>query len=110
MKKRREQVSTSVDQRQSSLDISPAALNELSSQTALLVAEYFERIAEMPVFPDTTAGETLLRLGTELPLEGERLAKLLNDCRAIFDRSRHNGHPRFFGYVASLRLLGPMPI
>lgn len=101
MKKRREKVSSSVDQRQTSLDISPAALNELSSETALLVAEYFERIAEMPVFPDTTAGETLQRLGTELPLEGERLAKLLNDCRAIFDRSRHNGHPRFFGYVAS---------
>ncbi|MDQ2855616.1 MAG: aminotransferase class I/II-fold pyridoxal phosphate-dependent enzyme, partial [Acidobacteriota bacterium] len=44
---------------------------------------------------------TLRRLGAELPLDGEPIQKLLNDCRAIFDASRHNGHPRFFGYVAS---------
>jgi glutamate/tyrosine decarboxylase-like PLP-dependent enzyme len=31
-----------------------------------------------------------------LPLE-----KLLEECRTIIDLSRHNGHPRFFGYVAS---------
>ena len=26
---------------------------------------------------------------------------MLADCRAIINGSRHNGHPRFFGYVAS---------
>ena len=76
-------------------------MDALSSQTVALVTEYFERIAELPVFPETTGGETALRLGRELPQEGEPIGKLMNDCRAIFDRSRHNGHPRFFGYVAS---------
>jgi len=101
MKEVREEVSTTTDSPKSSLDISAEAMSELSSLTVALVSEYFERIADLPVFPETTGGETALRLGRELPAEGEQIAKLLNDCRAIFDRSRHNGHPRFFGYVAS---------
>ena len=90
-----------VDEGDSSLEISAAAMDELSSQAVALVSEYFERIAELPIFPETTGGETTLRLGEDLPLKGEPLGKLINDCRAIIDRSRHNGHPRFFGYVAS---------
>src|SRR5882672_7361650 len=86
---------------ESSLELSAEALSELSSQAVALVSEYFERISELPVFPETSGGETASRLGRELPREGEHLAKLLNDCRAILDRSRHNGHPRFFGYIAS---------
>jgi glutamate/tyrosine decarboxylase-like PLP-dependent enzyme len=101
MKKRAEKLSPTDAEKQTSLDISAAAMEALSSQTVALVSEYFEHIAELPVFPEVTGGETALRLGRELPREGEPIAKLLNDCRAIFDRSRHNGHPRFFGYVAS---------
>src|SRR6266550_1696133 len=97
----KEEPALTADTRQPSLDISAEALNDLSTQTVALVIEYFERVGELPVFPDTNGGETALRLGREIPQEGERLAKLLNDCRAILDRSRHNGHPRFFGYVAS---------
>lgn len=87
--------------RPSSLDISDEALEALSSQTTALVLDYFTRIAHLPVFPETESGNTIRRLGEQLPIEGERIEKLLNDCRAIFDGSRHNGHPRFFGYVAS---------
>ena len=36
-----------------------------------------------------------------LPFEGDTLANLIEDCRYILNGSRHNGHPRFFGYVAS---------
>lgn len=91
----------SMNTRPSSLDLSAAAMNELSAQTTALVLDYFARVSELPVFPETSAGTTLRRLGAELPIEGEPIEKLLNDCRAIFDASRHNGHPRFFGYVAS---------
>ncbi|MCU1264293.1 MAG: Pyridoxal-dependent decarboxylase [Acidobacteria bacterium] len=87
--------------RSSSLDLSPAAMQELATQTTALVLDYFARISQLPVFPETSAGTTLRRLGAELPVEGEPIEKLLNDCRAMFDASRHNGHPRFFGYVAS---------
>jgi len=101
MKEVREELSPTADDSQSSLDISAEAMSALSAQTVDLVTQYFEHIAELPVFPETSGGETALRLGRELPREGEPIAKLINDCRAILDRSRHNGHPRFFGYVAS---------
>src|SRR4029453_7984878 len=41
------------------------------------------------------------KIGATLPLAGEPLEQLLDDCRTIIANSRHNGHPRFFGYVAS---------
>ena len=87
--------------RQSSLDISDEAMNQLSSKVTSLVTDYFARVSELPVFPDTSGGDMLLRLGSELPQEGDPIEKLLNDFRAIVDGSRHNGHPRFFAYVAS---------
>jgi aromatic-L-amino-acid decarboxylase len=87
--------------RKASLEISRAALNELSSEVTKLVTEYFEELSTFPVFPKTSAGETTKLVGSDLPLEGEPLDKLLSDCRTIMNGSRHNGHPRFFGYVAS---------
>jgi len=85
----------------SSLDISEAEMHELSSQVTKLVTEYFAEISTLPVFPETSGGQTVARIGASPPLEGEPLERLINDCRIIFENSRHNGHPRFFGYVAS---------
>jgi aromatic-L-amino-acid decarboxylase len=87
--------------RQSSLDISPEELRELSSRVNELVLEYFSEVSDLPVFPETFAGDTLEQVGATLPVEGEPIEDLVNDCRTIIKRSRHNGHPRFFGYVAS---------
>src|SRR6185295_422510 len=83
------------------LDISAAELRELSSGVTQLVNEYFSEVSTLPVFPETVGGKTIAELGTEPPRNGEPLEQLLNDCRTIIDNSRHNGHPRFFGYVAS---------
>jgi len=85
----------------SSLDLSRAELDELSSQITQLVADYYFEIRTLPVFPETHGGKTNQQLGTLLPVEGEAVADLLSDCRTILNGSRHNGHPRFFGYVAS---------
>ena len=87
--------------RSSSLEISADELREWSEQSTALVLEYFQRIGDLRVFPDISSGETLRRLGEELPVHGETPTTIINDCRAIFDASRQNGHPRFFGYVAS---------
>jgi len=84
-----------------SLDLSRAELRELSSQVTQLVTEYFSEVSALPVFPETFGGKTSREIGTNLPLTGEPLEQLLNDCRNIIANSRHNGHPRFFGYVAS---------
>lgn len=86
---------------EASLDITPAEMRELSSRVTQLVTEYFSEVSNLPVFPETRGGETIAKLGTTLPLAGEPLEQLLEDCRTIIANSRHNGHPRFFGYVAS---------
>ena len=85
----------------SSLDISEAELRELSSAVTKLVTDYFAEVSRLPVFPETTAGKTSAKIGAVLPLHGQPLAQLLDDCRVVIENSRHNGHPRFFGYVAS---------
>ena len=84
-----------------SLAISEDEMQELSSRVTQLVTEYFSQVSTLPVFPQTSAGETVREISAALREEGEPLAKLLDDCRTILQKSRHNGHPRFFGYVAS---------
>ena len=85
----------------SSLEISEEEMHELASRVTQLVTDYFSQVTGLPVFPDISGGQTTGKLGAALPIESEPLDQLLDDCRAILDGSRHNGHPRFFGYVAS---------
>lgn len=87
--------------RASSLDITDEAMRELAEQTFDLVADYFARLPELPVFPQMPLDQLKERFNTELPDEATSLERILDDCRAIIGASRHNGHPRFFGYVAS---------
>ena len=86
---------------QSSLDITEEALNEISSQATQLVLEYLTTISERPVRAENYAGKTTESVAAELSAEGLPLDQLIAECRSVMDLSRHNGHPRFFGYVAS---------
>jgi len=86
---------------QSSLDVTDDALQEISAHVTKLVAEYLATISERPVRAENYAGKTIASIDTELSAEGVPLEQLLAECRTIMDLSRHNGHPRFFGYVAS---------
>ena len=74
--------------RQSSLDISPEELRELSSRVNELVLEYFSEISELPVFPETFGGDTLEQVGTTLPAEGEPLERL--DQRLSHDHKKQS--------------------
>ena len=87
--------------RRSSLDISPESMAELSSKVTKLVTDYLARVSDYPVFPSTSGGKTFASLDKDFALDGEPLETLLADLQVILDNSRHNGHPRFFGYVAS---------
>jgi len=84
-----------------SLDISERELDEIASRAAALVSEYFATIRERPVIAPNHAGKTKASINLDLPLEGRPLNELLDECRTAIGLSRHNGHPRFFGYVAS---------
>ncbi|HEX3187960.1 MAG TPA: pyridoxal-dependent decarboxylase [Pyrinomonadaceae bacterium] len=81
--------------------IDERALDEITARATQLVAEYFRTIADRPVRAENHAGKTTAALDLDLPIEGVALERLMDECRSIFDLSRHNGHPRFFGYVAS---------
>jgi aromatic-L-amino-acid/L-tryptophan decarboxylase len=87
--------------RRSSLELSGAELEDLSSRVVALVNDYFAKVSDLPVFPQTRGGDLTHLLGTTIPVDGEPLEKLIADCRAIIQGSRHNGHPRFAAYVAS---------
>jgi glutamate/tyrosine decarboxylase-like PLP-dependent enzyme len=89
------------DKRSSSLDISLEAIDQISEEASKLVSEYFSNINHYRVFPETHAGKTTSLVHNELSLEGEPLDQIINDCQTVMQLSRHNGHPRFFGYVAS---------
>lgn len=86
---------------QSSLDVTDDALQEISDEATKLVSEYLRTIGERPVRAENYAGKTTQAIDAELSAEGLPLDQLLDECRAIMALSRHNGHPRFFGYVAS---------
>jgi glutamate/tyrosine decarboxylase-like PLP-dependent enzyme len=85
----------------SALDVSPEALNKISEQATKLVFDYFQNITERGVVAKNHAGKTTSEIDARLELEGVPLEKLIDECQTMYDLSRHNGHPRFFGYVAS---------
>jgi len=87
--------------RTSSLDISREAIDQLAAEATKLVCEYFSTVDTKRVFPDTYAGKTTTLVDAQLSLDGEPLEKIIQECRTVIELSRHNGHPRFFGYVAS---------
>ena len=87
--------------RRSSLDIADADLRDLAGRAVALVADYFARVAELPVFPAQSAAEVGAWLSDAPPAEADALEDIFADCRRLVEGSRHNGHPRFFGYVAS---------
>lgn len=87
--------------RASSLDLTDGALRELSERAVDLVSDYFRHVSESPVLTHTGASELDAQFDAPLPVAPDSLDALFADCRRIFEGSRHSGHPRFFGYVAS---------
>jgi glutamate/tyrosine decarboxylase-like PLP-dependent enzyme len=87
--------------RKSSLDMADGPMRELSEQFTALVIEYFAGVSQLPVFPQTTGAEIEAQFDAVAPGEAEPLEQIISDCRKVIEGCRHNGHPRFFGYVAS---------
>src|SRR4051794_8398133 len=86
---------------QSSLDVNEDDLQQISSESTKLVFEYLTTISERSVRAENHAGKTLAAIETDLSTGGRSIEQLIGECRTVMDLSRHNGHPRFFGYVAS---------
>ena len=87
--------------RASSLDIAGEERRQLADKFVELVHDYFDSVAELPVFPQTSGEALSQQFDVPAPREAAALDKIVDDCRRIIDGIRHNGHPRFYGYVAS---------
>jgi glutamate/tyrosine decarboxylase-like PLP-dependent enzyme len=67
-----------------------------------LVAEYYDTLAARAVMRPTISAGLRRRLDEPAPSTGLPFADLLGTVRDVVEEfSRHNGHPRFFGYVSS---------
>jgi glutamate/tyrosine decarboxylase-like PLP-dependent enzyme len=66
------------------------------------IASYYAGLAERPIVAPTTSAELRVLLDEPLPMEGVAFDRLLEDLeRTVVRYSRHNAHPRFFGYISS---------
>ena len=84
------------------LDLSPDEIRRFGRQAVEFVAEYCESIRNLPVSPDTNSQKIRREIDRTFPENGEDFDNLLEVFREqIVANSRHNGHPRFFGYVSS---------
>lgn len=65
-------------------------------------AGYCDGLRDRPLARKTTAAEVHGMLDWNLPQEGCEFSELMQTVDGVVaEFSRHNGHPRFFGYVAS---------
>ncbi|MEO7156995.1 MAG: pyridoxal-dependent decarboxylase [Vicinamibacterales bacterium] len=63
--------------------------------------EYFNSQSSLTVYPTVSAKELTASLSGPLPIEPQGLARVMSEFEQVVSGSRHNGHPRMFGYVQS---------
>src|SRR5207244_2443192 len=82
------------------LDPSPEQIRSWANAAVELMAEYLGRIRDRRVYPSTSSRQIRERLESKLPDEPTTFGELLHTFRdTLIELSRHNGHPRMFGYV-----------
>ncbi|HEX8090440.1 MAG TPA: pyridoxal-dependent decarboxylase, partial [Blastocatellia bacterium] len=86
----------------SRLDLAADEIRRIGGDAVDLIADYYDSIRDRPVFSGVTARDVSERVDQALPEAGADFDELLDVFRDVILRfNRHNGHPRFFGYVAS---------
>ena len=82
------------------LDPSPEQIRSWANAAVELMAEYLGTIRNRPVYPHTSSRQIRGYLDSSLPEEPVNFDELLYTFRnTLIELSRHNGHPRMFGYV-----------
>jgi aromatic-L-amino-acid decarboxylase len=82
------------------LDPSSEQIRSWAIAAVELMAEYFGTIRNRRVYPATSSRQIREQLDSSLPKEPATFDELLHTFRnTLVELSRHNGHPRMFGYV-----------
>jgi glutamate/tyrosine decarboxylase-like PLP-dependent enzyme len=88
------------DEVSSALDPSADEIREWGNAAIDAMAGYLDSIRDRPLYPQTSSREIREKLERTLPVEGVGFGRLLETFNeVILPMSRHNGHPRMFGYV-----------
>jgi aromatic-L-amino-acid decarboxylase len=88
--------------RTAALDPPAERIRQMGRDAVEVVARYYESLRDLPVYPRTSAAELKALLAEPLPQEGRDFSQLLDVFREVLvPNSRHNAHPRFFGYVSA---------
>jgi aromatic-L-amino-acid decarboxylase len=84
------------------LAIPPDEIRRLGRAAVDRVAAYYDTLRDRPILVPTTSESLRGLLDEPLPQDGATFDSILDELDAkVFRYSRHNAHPRMFGYVAS---------
>jgi aromatic-L-amino-acid/L-tryptophan decarboxylase len=84
------------------LALPPDEIRALGQAALDRIVAYYDTLPSRPIIEPTTSADLRRQLDEPLPQEGADFNTLLDELDATLVRySRHNGHPRFFGYIAS---------
>lgn len=84
-----------------SMELPPEEREALGKAALEWCLEYFDRIADGPIYPTTSAEEMTALFAEPLPREPQAVAAVFEQFTQIAQHGRKNGHPRMFGYVQS---------
>src|SRR5947208_14995714 len=86
------------------LDPSPEQIRSWANAAVELIADYLSTIRDRRVYPSTSSRQIRERLDSSLPEEPANFDELLHTFRnTLIQLSRHNRHPRMFGYFQAPR-------
>jgi glutamate/tyrosine decarboxylase-like PLP-dependent enzyme len=81
-------------------DLSPEEFRSLGYRVVDLIADYYSRIDELPVFPVRTSAEVARVFDEPLPSKGQDPAAILKEWETkVLPNATHLGSPRYFGFV-----------
>ena len=84
------------------LDLDPEQIKQLGYLASDCIGEYFARLPQLPVFPQTTGDELKNLLSEPLPVDGQAPQEILRQFeQLVIPGCRQNAHSRFWGYVSS---------
>src|ERR1044071_7368189 len=84
------------------LDPSPEQIRSWAYAAVELMAEYLGPIRDRRLYPHTSSRHVREQLDRSLPAKATDFEQLLDVIRRpLIELSRHNAHPRMFGYVQS---------
>lgn len=84
-----------------SLDLTALERQQLGRAALEWVTGYFDAQSTLPVYPPISATALSSALAGPLPLDPQPVAEVMAQFEQVVHASRHNGHPRMFGYVQS---------